>query len=118
MPCAAPAERLSRLPAKVKGTAKVSAAKLTGADRAHPPCGPGRGGLGPAIHRPRGIMSSSAPFFIVGCGRSGTTLLRLILSGHSRIHILPETWFVEPLVRQLPLTDPLTPAQVQNAIAI
>lgn len=63
-------------------------------------------------------MSSSAPFFIVGCGRSGTTLLRLILSGHSRIHILPETWFVEPLVRQLPLTEPLTSAQVQSAIAI
>jgi hypothetical protein len=63
-------------------------------------------------------MPSSDPFFIVGCGRSGTTLLRLILSGHSRIHILPETWFVEPLVRQLPLTEPLTHAQVQSAIAI
>lgn len=63
-------------------------------------------------------MPSSEPFFIVGCGRSGTTLLRLILSGHSRIHIGPETWFIEPLVRQFSLTEPLVPTQVQNVVNI
>ncbi|MEO9188434.1 MAG: sulfotransferase, partial [Acetobacteraceae bacterium] len=60
----------------------------------------------------------NAPFFIVGCGRSGTTLLRLVLSGHSRIEIPPETWFLLALVAHLPLTDPLTPAQVEAAIAL
>jgi hypothetical protein len=63
-------------------------------------------------------MPSSEPFFIVGCGRSGTTLLRLILSGHSRIHIGPETWFIEPLVAQFSLTEPLTSAQVQSVVDI
>lgn len=40
-------------------------------------------------------MSSSQPetFFIVGCGRSGTTLLQQILNHHSRIAIPPETGF-------------------------
>src|SRR5262245_66540476 len=35
------------------------------------------------------------PFvFVVGCSRSGTTLLQHILDAHSRIGILPETrWF-------------------------
>ena len=60
----------------------------------------------------------NAPFFIVGCGRSGTTLLRLVLSGHSRIEIPPETWFLLPLVSHLPLTDRLTPAQVEAAIVL
>ena len=49
-------------------------------------------------------MVAQAPFFIVGAGRSGTTLLRLILAGHSRLHIPPETWFLRPLVRDFPLT--------------
>ena len=39
-------------------------------------------------------MVAQAPFFVVGAGRSGTTLLRLILAGHSRLHIPPETWFL------------------------
>jgi hypothetical protein len=56
-----------------------------------------------------------APFFIVGSGRSGSTLLRLIVSTHSRISIPPETWFLIPLVDRLPLGDPLGPAQVTEA---
>ena len=59
-----------------------------------------------------------APFFIVGSSRSGTTLLRLILAGHSRITIPPETWFVLDLVEQFPLTSPLTPEQVRAAIRV
>lgn len=61
-------------------------------------------------------MSDNTPFFIIGSGRSGTTLLRLVISGHSRIHIPPETWFLLPLVEQLPLTGPLAPAQVAQAL--
>jgi len=63
-------------------------------------------------------VTDDSPFFIVGCGRSGTTLLRLVLSGHSRIEIPPETWFLLPLVERLPLTDELTPAQVEEAIEL
>lgn len=63
-------------------------------------------------------MADHAPFFIIGAGRSGTTLLRLILTGHSRLHIPPETWFLQPLVQELPLAGALTPAQRERAIEI
>jgi len=61
-------------------------------------------------------MVAQAPFFVVGAGRSGTTLLRLILAGHSRLHIPPETWFLVPLVRNFPLTGALTQPQFERAI--
>lgn len=61
-------------------------------------------------------MDAQAPFFVVGAGRSGTTLLRLILAGHSRLHIPPETWFLRPLVRDFPLTGALTQPQLQRAV--
>jgi hypothetical protein len=38
--------------------------------------------------------TSERPFFVVGCPRSGTTLLRVILDGHSRLSIPPESHFV------------------------
>ncbi len=41
-----------------------------------------------------------------------------MLSGHSRLHIPDETWFIRPLVAQLPLTEPLSPDQVETALAI
>jgi hypothetical protein len=63
-------------------------------------------------------MAENTPFFIVGASRSGTTLLRLILAGHSRIHIPPETWFIEDLVPELPLTRPLTREQIARAVDI
>lgn len=63
-------------------------------------------------------MASDAPFFIVGSGRSGSTLLRLVLAGHSRIEIPPETWFLLPLVARLPLSDRLTSTQVEEAISL
>ncbi len=37
------------------------------------------------------------PFFVVGSPRSGTTLLRFILSSHPRIYIPPETGFIPSL---------------------
>ena len=63
-------------------------------------------------------MPDNTPFFVIGAGRSGTTLLRLILAGHSRLHIPPETRFVRPLVRELPLSGELTPAQIERAVTI
>ena len=40
---------------------------------------------------------SSAPIFIVGCQRSGTTLLRLMLDSHRNISCGPETRFLREL---------------------
>lgn len=59
---------------------------------------------------------NAAPFFIVGSGRSGTTLLRVILASHSRISIPPETWFLLPLLRRLEPDRLLSSAQVDYAI--
>lgn len=42
------------------------------------------------------------PIFIVGCGRSGTTLLRLILNRHSLVAIPEETWFFPELHKRMP----------------
>lgn len=62
--------------------------------------------------------TDDAPFFIVGSGRSGSTLLRLILSSHSRICIPPETWFLVPLLDKLRPDGALSAAQVDRAVEI
>src|SRR4051794_12157542 len=58
-------------------------------------------------------MVDNAPFFIIGAGRSGTTLLRLILTGHSRLQIPPETWFLEELVTRFPVVGSLSKEQLR-----
>jgi Sulfotransferase family len=42
-------------------------------------------------------MSASAPIFVIGAARSGTTLLRIMLSSHPRIYIPPESDFIPRL---------------------
>lgn len=44
-------------------------------------------------------LPDANPFFIVGSGRSGTTLLRSILAAHSRLAVTPETHFVKRALR-------------------
>lgn len=44
--------------------------------------------------------SGPPPFFVVGCGRSGTTLLQSLLSAHSRIAVTPETHFMKRAERE------------------
>src|SRR5215471_17881514 len=39
-------------------------------------------------------MAGDRPIFVLGCPRSGTTLLQLMLHAHPRIAIPPETRFV------------------------
>ncbi len=46
---------------------------------------------------PASVQESPAPF-IVGVGRSGTTLLRLMLDAHPQLAIPPETQFIPELV--------------------
>lgn len=64
------------------------------------------------------VTDNNVPFFIVGAGRSGTTLLRLILNGHSHIQIPPETWFIQPLVAAVPVTGILSVEEIETAISI
>ena len=47
------------------------------------------------------------PIFIVGPGRSGTTLMQKILSAHSNITILPETQFIKWADERVNLNDEL-----------
>lgn len=42
------------------------------------------------------------PVFIVGCSRSGTTLLSVILDRHSEVAITPETAFYDEIAPKLP----------------
>jgi hypothetical protein len=41
--------------------------------------------------------TTEAPIFVVGSSRSGTTLTRAVLNGHSRIHICNETHYFDDL---------------------
>lgn len=41
-----------------------------------------------------------------------------MLSSHSQLHIPPETWFILPLVRELPLKEPLSEPQSRRAVDI
>ena len=59
-----------------------------------------------------------APFFIVGSGRSGTTLLRMMLCSHPRISIPPETWYMIPLLERFSMDSPLTAAEIESAASI
>ncbi len=41
-----------------------------------------------------------APFFVVGCGRSGSTMLRLMLDAHPELAVPGESHFIPPLWRR------------------
>ncbi len=56
------------------------------------------------------------PFFICGCGRSGTTLLRAVMLGHSRLNVSPETHYIRHLVGHVSLSGRLSPEQVTDAV--
>jgi hypothetical protein len=50
--------------------------------------------------RLRGRLDPTAPApFVVGVGRSGTTLLRMMLDAHPQLAIPPETHFINPLIQ-------------------
>ena len=61
---------------------------------------------------------NSAPFFIVGSGRCGSTLLRIMLASHSRLGIPPETWFLIPLVHRFGIDRSLRGDEVERAVSI
>jgi len=50
---------------------------------------------------PAATPGASEPFFVVGCPRSGTTLLSVILDRHSRVAVPPETAFFDEIAPNL-----------------
>jgi Sulfotransferase family len=56
------------------------------------------------------------PTFVVGAMRSGTTLMRLMLSRHSSLAIPPESHFLAKLVRRFDATEVLQGARLDEAI--
>ena len=56
------------------------------------------------------------PIFIVGHPRSGTTLLRFLLSSHPRIHIPEETGFLPFLAKDREIEAELSLARVQQIV--
>src|SRR5881409_2483482 len=46
------------------------------------------------------MEQTSLPLFVLGCPRSGTTLLRLMLDSHPRLAIPPESHFLPKLARR------------------
>ena len=49
------------------------------------------------IKQPKAINTKTSPVFIVGCDRSGTTLLGMMLNQSPMLHITPETKFLMAL---------------------
>ncbi len=64
-----------------------------------------------------GEASPTDQFFIVGSGRSGSTLLRMMLCAHSRLTIPPETWFLLPLVERFSIDRTLDAAEIESAVS-
>jgi Sulfotransferase family len=68
---------------------------------------------------PGSELGSAAPIFVVGTGRSGTTLLAAMLNRHSAISCGPETAFfrlVRPVAARI-LHDPAWPAEAVEFVA-
>ena len=51
---------------------------------------------------------SAPPFFIVGCPRSGTTLLQILLDAHPRLAIPPESFIIQRFAPLLPFYGDLS----------
>ena len=63
------------------------------------------------------MATDARPIFVIGAPRSGTTLLRVMLSSHSRIYIPPESDFIPRLFLRHP-HRPMSPAKAQENMQI
>jgi hypothetical protein len=62
--------------------------------------------------------SCTAPIFVVGAARSGTTLLRLMLNEHPRVSIPAESHLLGPLLRTFGPSAVLSATQLEQALTI
>jgi hypothetical protein len=62
-------------------------------------------------------VTSDRPVFVVGCPRSGTTLLGLMLHAHPRLAIPPETRFLLPVWRSRARFGDLSTVEQRRALA-
>lgn len=60
--------------------------------------------------------NKNSPIFIVGCERSGTTMLRLILCSHKNITIPPQTKYIKKLYKRRFLFGDLSIEKNQNTL--
>lgn len=63
-------------------------------------------------------MSRVRPIFLVGCARSGTTLLSVMMHAHPRIAMPPETRFLVPVYRDRATFGDLTLADNRRRLAL
>jgi hypothetical protein len=61
---------------------------------------------------------SAGPVFVVGAMRSGTTLMRLMLSSHSALAIPPESHFLAKMVKRFGPDEPLDGETLDEALAL
>jgi len=54
------------------------------------------------------------PFFIVGCSRSGTTMLSLMMNMHENIHIPKESWFLSDVMDRFTPDNKLSEVDVNE----
>lgn len=62
-------------------------------------------------------MKNNRPIFIVGCERSGTTMLRLILHSHTNIAIPPQTKYIKKVYKRRLFFGNLSKLKSRNKIA-
>src|SRR5204863_2799991 len=85
----------------------------------------GRAGEGhrPRVGRWRGTRMSAAgdgpdrPVFVLGCPRSGTTLMQVMLHSHRRIAVAPETRFILEAYRRRRRFGDLADASARRGLA-
>ena len=110
-----------RRPGRVRGR-RGRAASPTSATTCHPD-GPPHDGLrlfaqitcAAAACAPRSEPAFPVPF-VVGVGRSGTTLLRLMLDAHPELAIPPETHFIPQFIQALRASSAFQRATLTKAI--
>jgi hypothetical protein len=64
------------------------------------------------------MIEKGAPIFVVGAGRSGTTLLRLMLNEHPDIAIPSESHFIAPLIQEFGPTAILSGESIERALEL
>lgn len=74
--------------------------------------------MGGGAASPMNKGPDNSPFFVVGSDRSGTTMFRLMLNEHSRLHIPRESWFLMDLMDNLPLQGELSGADRDRAFTL